>query len=101
MWKLNTSLLSDLDFVNSINSCIDETLLSNENFSSKRAKWDYLKFKVKETALRESKKKAKAKRQETDDLENEVTRLKQLFTDDPNNDVVKAQLKESQNMLDD
>ena len=51
MWKLNTSLLNELDFVNSINSAIDECL-DNEEFTSKRAKWDFIKFKVKETAIR-------------------------------------------------
>ena len=56
-WKLNTSLLKDIEFVSKINETIDKVVQADSTeFTDKRAKWDFLKFKVKEVAMCESKK---------------------------------------------
>ena len=63
-WKLNTSLLKDIEFVSKINETIEKVVQADSaEFTDKRAKWDFLKFKVKEVAMCESKKRATAKRE--------------------------------------
>ena len=44
-WKLNTSLLEDINYLNLIRELIQEVL--QLKFDDVRSKWDYLKFKVK------------------------------------------------------
>ena len=78
MWKLNTELLKDLETVSVLNGTIDNVLNSDE-FTCKRAKWDYLKYKVKETSIIESKKKAKSRREEEEKLEKDVKTYQEQF----------------------
>ena len=99
MWKLNSSLLNELDFVNSINAVIEETQ-SNEEFTSKRAKWDYLKFKIKQKAIENSKRKAKEKREEKSKLEKEVLSCQEKLVGDSENEIHQESLRQAQDTLD-
>ena len=53
------------------------------DFSSKRAKWDFLKYQVKNVAIRESKKRAKERNREYSRLENDIVLVKRIFGDGP------------------
>ena len=47
-WKMNTSMLRDNDYVESINGTIEEVM--KQQFKTAREKWDFLKFKIKEAS---------------------------------------------------
>ena len=54
-WKMNCKLLEDLDYLNIINDTIHQSINNAETFVDIRAKWDFLKFRVKEESIRFSK----------------------------------------------
>ena len=49
-WKLNTSLLSDINYLEEIKEVISE--VSNDTYKDNRTKWDFLKFKVKSSSIK-------------------------------------------------
>ena len=99
MWKLNTSLLHDNAFVASINNTIEEVEALND-FTSKRAKWDFLKYKVKEKAMRESKIRAKNKREQIAILEKKVEENQGQQQTEPENEEITQDLLRAQAELD-
>ena len=56
-WKLNTSLLRDLDYVNMINQELDYTVSASRHESSKE-KWEYIKTRVKKRSIEFSRNKS-------------------------------------------
>ena len=54
-WKLNTSLLARPDYLNMINSELPNWLDEAKDLSDHRAKWDWLKFKIKTSSITYSK----------------------------------------------
>ena len=99
LWKLNTSLLKDLQFVNSLNGTIDE-VKGMTDFTDKRSHWDYLKYKVKECAIRESKIRAKIKREETALLEKKILDADKLLSENPASQQAAEIKKEAEKALD-
>ena len=63
-WKLNTSFLTELDYVNQIKTTIQETLDEYKNDESVNPSllWEMIKLKVRERSLRYSKSKTKQAR---------------------------------------
>ena len=99
LWKLNTSLLKDIQFVQAINDTIDEVGGMDE-FLDKRSQWDFLKYKVKECAIRESKIRAKTKRDEITSLENDIAEAEQVLVNDPNSRMAADTKKRAEKALD-
>ena len=55
-WKLTTSLLDRPDYLDMINSELPNWLDDAKDLSDNRAKWDWLKFKIKTSSITYSKK---------------------------------------------
>ena len=75
-WRLNSSLLEDVVYINELTKVIED--LCNENIClghNMQKMWDYIKFKVKEYSIVYSKNKARCNREEITNLENTVTEL--------------------------
>ena len=100
-WKLNTNHLKDIEFVNKINDAIDKVAQADPTeFTDKRAQWDFFKFKVKEVAMAESKKRAAAKRAHIISLEQKITQAEKKLADNPESQEAAEQKKTSQKELD-
>ena len=76
-WKLNTSFLTELDYVNQIKTTIQETLDEYKNDESVNPSllWEMIKLKVREKSLRYSKNKTKQAKQRETFLEQTIARL--------------------------
>ena len=74
--------------------------LESNDFSCKRAKFDFLKYKVKERAISEAKIRAKLRRKDIEILENSVLRLENQLNFDPNSNQAKIDLENAQERLD-
>ena len=60
-WKINKTFLEEPDYINIINRERIGWLKEIETFTDPRLKWEYLKFKVRETSIKYGKERAKAK----------------------------------------
>ena len=101
-WKLNTHHLTDIDFVNKINETIAEVIeTANTESLDKRGQWDFLKYKVKETAIRESKIRAKNKREEIRRLEANITHAENILLLEPHSHAASDIKKQAEKALDD
>ena len=100
-WKLNTQLLKDGAFINAINEVIDEVVnVGPENVANKRVQWDFLKYKVKETAIRESKIRAARKRAKIEDLEKKIIEAEKTLLLSPESPAALETKKEAEKALD-
>ena len=80
-WKLNTSLLTEIDFVNQIRAVIKNTQEEYKNDSSvdDALMWEMIKLKIREHSLKYSAvKKAKTSRDE-EELEKEINSMQRLI----------------------
>ena len=68
-WKINNTFLEEPDYINIINRERIGWLKEIETFTDSRLKWEYLKFKVRETSIKYGKERAKAKHKEEKELE--------------------------------
>jgi len=79
-WKLNTSLLSEIDYINQIRATIKDTQESYKNdcFVNDALMWEMTKLKIREQSLKYSTiKNAKISRYE-EELEKEINNLQRL-----------------------
>ena len=53
LWKLNCSLLSEVNYTDSLRSVIKEAVAETSEFDA-RGRWDYIKFKIRYFSLRYS-----------------------------------------------
>ncbi len=60
-WKLNTSLLSDKEYVNLVNECIDEAKLKYDH-ENPAIKWEMIKIEIIGTSIKFSRNRAKSKK---------------------------------------
>ena len=58
-WRLNQSLLEDLNYIKIIEKLIDTTWTENKDIQDIRVRWDLLKFNIQTESIRFSKLKAK------------------------------------------
>ena len=80
-WKLNTSFLSDIDYVNQIRTAIQEVLAEYENDDDVNPAllWEMIKLKVREQSLKyAADKKTKLNRKE-EELEKRINVLQTLI----------------------
>lgn len=77
-WKFNTSLLSDLDYVNEIKATISET--ANIEVTSPRLLWDTIKMNVRGATIRFASRKKKSRRNKISCLEHKIDRLEKLYS---------------------
>ena len=89
MWRHNDSLLSDNEYMKVITDCINEVKSQQGQFKDRTSQWEYCKFRVRETAIKFGKARAKEHRKEKarlteiylkalekDDDQEEITQLR-------------------------
>ena len=75
LWKFNKSLLSNLTFVSNMREIIEHFKTSNQNCRNKRLNWELLKYEMRKASIEFSKKVAKDRRANQQDLEKCLTEL--------------------------
>ena len=93
-WRLNVSLLEDVEYVKVISDLINNIKHDTVNMDAKTA-WEFIKYKVRQSSIAYSKNKAKQFREKMKNLENEVSLLEQnLFCNYDQYQLKKKQLEE-------
>ena len=76
-WKLNTSFLSDIDYISKIKDTIQQTKneYSNDPFVSPALLWEMIKLKVRESSLYYSKERKKKSALQEDEIERTIAAI--------------------------
>lgn len=93
MWKLNTSLLANKEFLQKLNDKVDEAISSALELND-IDKWELLKTKIRNCCIIESRKIAKLKSQELDELLQKANDLNNSIVLNNANDDLKQQLNQ-------
>ena len=98
-WKLNTSFLSELEYVNQIKTTIQETNDEYKNYESVNPSllWEMIKLKVREKSLRYSKNKTKQAKQREMYVEQTIARLQEELDNRTTGDTLSSHLEEQLN----
>lgn len=98
-WKLNTSFLTELDYVNQIKTTIQETRDEYKNDESVNPVllWEMIKLKVREKSIHYSKNKMKQTRHRETNLEQTIARLEAELDNQSTDDSHKLHLEEQLN----
>ena len=74
-WKLNATLLYDLEYVKSVTELIDNLKASTVDMEDKQLRWEYIKMEVRDVTLQYSRQKSKAKKEFKLKLEKDLYNL--------------------------
>ena len=87
-WKLNSSLLGEIDYVNDIKSTVAETVdqYKNEETVDEVLLWEMIKLQIRDTSIKYSKAKTKKMKNKEADIESEMGALERQFESSTNND---------------
>ena len=85
-WKFNDSLLTDINYVNMINSLIDE-YNTEHSHEIDQNKWDMLKIEIKEISIAFSKEKQRNKRNNMTHIQNKLDLLDKQISKNPEDQV--------------
>ena len=87
-WKLNSSLLGEIDYVNDIKSSIAKTVHQYENDKTvdEVLLCEMIKLQIRDTSIKYSKAKTKKMKYKKADVEREITTLEREFESFSNND---------------
>ena len=87
-WKLNSSLLGEIDYVNDIKSTIAETVdqYNNDETVDEVLLWEMIKLQIRDTSIKYSKAKTKKMKSKEADIESEIAALERQFESSTNND---------------
>ena len=82
-WKLNTSFLSEDNYVTKIKNTIQETKneYANNSSVSPALLWEMIKLKIRETSLNYAKQRKKERADQTEELEKTITTLERTLED--------------------
>jgi len=88
LWKLNSSLLGEMDYVNSIKSTIPETVNQYESDETvdEVLLWEMIKLQIRDTSVKYSKAKIKKMKTKIADIENDMAALERQLGSCVNND---------------
>ena len=99
-WKFNNSLCLDKEFVEGMISEIRQIKRQWAHaFRAKSLFWDFLKMKMREFTMRYSKIKAKARRSNIEQLENDLRKLENDILNNPNSVTLVSQIEEKKKKL--
>ena len=102
-WKLNTSLLTETDYVNQIKRTIQETQEEYKDDDSVNPSllWEVIKMKVREKSLHYSAKRNNQRKQRETEIEQTIARLEEQIdkTTDTQSSHLEEQLYEQKNKL--
>ena len=96
-WKFNSSLLSDLDYVNAIKSEINETIEQNQNLHALLL-WDFLKFQIRRKTVSFLSLKSKQKRKQENNLIAEISSLEKRLVQSPTTETKKLLDEKKKNL---
>ena len=93
-WKLNTSFLSETEYVNQIKSTIAKTIdeYSQDNTVDPGLLWETVKMKVREVSIKYGTTKKRNIRKELEEIEISITTLEEQLTKSDVNDKEKKQM---------
>lgn len=77
LWKFNSSLLGDADYVNITNELIENLKTDTESFTDAQTKWDYFKYKIMGHTIKYSTEKLKERRKLKKNLERDIETVEQ------------------------
>ena len=94
IWKLNTSFLSETEYVNQIKSTIAQTIdeYSQDNTVDPGLLWEMVKMKVREVSIKYGTTKKRNLRKEQEEIEISITTLEEQLTHSDVNDKQKKQI---------
>lgn len=78
LWKLNTTLLKDIRYIDCVKKLFNDLKTDPCSPASPQEKWEFIKFKIKETSIQFANKKTREKHKYIYGLETEVTALTAL-----------------------
>ena len=86
-WKLNSSLLSEIEYINAIKATITQTVAQYEHDEEvdEVLLWEMIKLEIRNTSIKYSKAKMKEMRKKEDIIENEIASLERQLEKDPGN----------------
>ena len=96
-WKLNTSLLSEIEYIEWIKSAIAvvQKEYENDNNVDDSLLWEMIKLKVRESSIRYVKRKKTLMKNQEAKLENEITQLTKVLETENTSSHVKSKASES------
>ena len=97
-WKLNTSLLDRPDYLDMINSELPNWLDDAKDLSGNRAKWDWLKFKIKTSSITYSKKLAQERKKREEELKFKYQDALNKFQENPS-EITRLEMDKFKNEL--
>ena len=84
IWRFNSSLTKDQDYIIEIKKIICSFCTANKFFSNRQLKWELLKYEVRKFTINYKKQIAKEKRQQITDLENQLKIIEKNLDEDDN-----------------
>ena len=97
-WRLNTSLLNRPDYLDMINSELPNWLDDAKDLSDNRAKWDWLKFKIKTSSIIYSKKLAQERKKREEELNFKYQDALNKFQENPS-EITRLEMDKFKNEL--
>ena len=82
-WKLNTSLLTNDDYVDMIKNELPSWIDEGNELSDSRSKWDWIKYNIRKSSIEFSKKAAKTRREKENNLNTEYQNSVINFQNNP------------------
>jgi hypothetical protein len=86
LWKLNTSLLKDKDYIARINKTLEESEIKYSTVTDARLLWDTIKMDIRSKTISYASYKKKVNNQVEKELLDRLTNLEALIADEPNDD---------------
>lgn len=101
LWKLNVTLLNDVEYVAVIEKLIKETLDSKVTFDKDSTSWEWLKYKIRLESIKFSKQKAIKRRDREKELSLKIKSLEEELTKQNHTDDIQSKLMEAKKQLED
>ncbi|XP_072021689.1 uncharacterized protein [Amphiura filiformis] len=86
-WKFNNSYLNEDEYVNEMNNNL-ATWLDDSSISDPQIKWEWIKFKVRDTTIKYAKKKGLYKKDKVKELNNKLNVLEQSLANNPSDNIL-------------
>ena len=88
-WKMNTSILNDNQFVETMKEKLEIWKEEAKVFSDKRASWDWIKYNIRLFSLQYSKEQAKIRREKEENLQRRYQDAQIKFQQNPSDELEK------------
>ena len=82
-WKLNTSLLTDKNYTESVKKLLNSLLKDKESFEDINSFWEWIKYNIRKQAMAYSKRQAFLKNMKEQKLQNDLNKAQFIFDNNP------------------